>query len=118
MQQAAPVALIAVAVAGGAALGATEGFCKKLVRYRAALLMAVTGIPVTGFGVLVAHMLSQPVLLALFACVMLVSTLSFQDFRQLAVAQWIRRLLTDAHQNNGDRKLHSFGNQHRLSCRA
>ncbi|MBC7704860.1 sulfite exporter TauE/SafE family protein [Variovorax sp. RTB1] len=70
MQQAAPVALIAVA--GGAALGAAEGFRKKLVRYKAALLMAVAGIPVTGFGIRTAHMLSQRVLLALFACVMLI----------------------------------------------
>ena len=69
MQQAAPVALIAVAA--GAALGAVEGLRKKLVRYRAALLMAAAGIPVTGLGVLVAHHLSQRVLLALFASVML-----------------------------------------------
>lgn len=70
MQQAAPVAL--VAVAGSAALGAAEGLCKKLVRYRAALLMAVAGIPVSGLGIRVAHLLSQRVLLALFSCVMLV----------------------------------------------
>jgi uncharacterized membrane protein YfcA len=70
MQQAAPVAL--VAVAGSAALGAAEGLCKKLVRYRAALLMAVAGIPVSGLGIPVAHLLSQRVLLALFSCVMLV----------------------------------------------
>ena len=50
MQQAAPVALIAVA--GGAAVGAIEGFRRRLVRYRAAILMAATGIPVTFIGIL------------------------------------------------------------------
>jgi len=70
MQQAAPVALIAVA--GGAAVGAIEGFRRRLVRYRAAILMAATGIPVTFIGIRLAHSVSQRVLLAVFAVVMLV----------------------------------------------
>lgn len=69
MQQAAPVAL--VAVAGGASIGAIEGFRRKLVRYRAAALMALTGIPVTALGVRAAHAVPQRVLLGLFAAVML-----------------------------------------------
>lgn len=68
MQQAAPVALIAVA--GGAAIGAVEGFRRKLVRYKAAILMAVAGVPVTSLGILVARELPQRALLALFAAVM------------------------------------------------
>ncbi len=69
MQQATPVAL--VAVAGSAALGALEGFRRGLVRYRAALLMAVAGVPLTSLGVRLAHLLPQRVLLTLFALVML-----------------------------------------------
>ncbi|KVD07329.1 hypothetical protein WI80_18565 [Burkholderia ubonensis] len=70
MQQATPVAL--VAVAGSAALGALEGFRRGLVRYRAAFLMAAAGVPLTTLGVRLAHVLPQRVLLALFAATMLV----------------------------------------------
>ncbi|AQG98855.1 hypothetical protein A9R05_08425 [Burkholderia sp. KK1] len=70
MQQATPVAL--VAVAGSAALGALEGFRRRLVRYRAAFLMAVAGVPVTSLGVRLAHILPQRVLVTLFALTMLV----------------------------------------------
>lgn len=69
MQQAAPVALIAVS--GSAAIGAIDGLRHKLVRYRAAMLMAVAGMIVTPFGVQVAQRLSQQWLTALFALVML-----------------------------------------------
>ena len=44
MQQAAPVAL--VAVAAGAVVGALDGFRHRLVRYKAAMLMAVCGMRV------------------------------------------------------------------------
>ncbi len=70
MQQAAPVALIAVA--GGAALGAVEGLRKGLVRYKAAILMVLCGLPLTKAGVTVAHLLPQKWLLGLFAGVILI----------------------------------------------
>ncbi|MDH6153451.1 MULTISPECIES: sulfite exporter TauE/SafE family protein [Paraburkholderia] len=70
MQQATPVALIAVA--GSAAIGALEAFRQRLVRYRAALFMAAAGVPLTSLGVSLAHALPPRVLLALFATVMLV----------------------------------------------
>ncbi len=70
MQAAAPVALIAVA--GSAALGAAEGLRKGLVRYRAALVMVLTGVPLTSLGVTVAHSLSQRCLLATFGLVLLI----------------------------------------------
>ena len=70
MQQAAPVALIAVA--GGAAIGAAEGFRRKLVRYKAAILMAVSGVPVTSVGIRMAQALPQRTLLMLFSTVMLI----------------------------------------------
>ena len=69
MQQAAPVALIAVA--GGAAVGAVEGFRKRLVRWRAALLMALAAFPCTFVGVRAAHHLPQQWLSGTFALVML-----------------------------------------------
>jgi len=69
MQQAAPVALIAVAI--GAAVGAAEGLRKGLVRYKAAALIALCGFPLVYLGQSLAHQLSQPVLQAGFSGVML-----------------------------------------------
>ena len=57
MQQAAPVALIAVA--GGAAIGALDGLRKGLVRYKAATLMVLAGLPFTSIGISVASGLPQ-----------------------------------------------------------
>ena len=70
MQQAAPVALIAVAL--GASLGTLEGWRKGLVRYRAALLMVCCGLPFAFGGVAVAYWLPQRWLQALFACVLVI----------------------------------------------
>ncbi len=70
MQQAAPVALIAVA--GSATLGAIEGLRQHQVRYRAALLMAAVGMAVTPLGIAAARLVPQQWLGALFAVVMLV----------------------------------------------
>jgi uncharacterized membrane protein YfcA len=70
MQQAAPVALIAVAT--GAAVGALDGFRYGLVRYKAALLMAVFGIPVTRAGQYWASLAPQFVLQGGFAFLMIV----------------------------------------------
>lgn len=69
MQHAAPVALIAVAL--GAAVGAAEGLRKGLVRYKAALLIALSSLPLVYLGQAVAQRLSQPILQAAFAAVML-----------------------------------------------
>lgn len=69
MQQAAPVALIAVA--GSAAIGAVQGFRRNLVRYRAAMLMAVTGVPFTFVGTAIAQIMSQRWLMGAFAVPML-----------------------------------------------
>ncbi len=70
MQQAAPVALIAVA--GSAAIGALDGLRKGLVRYKAAALMVLAGLPFTSIGIRVASGLSQVWLLGLFAGVLLI----------------------------------------------
>ncbi len=73
MQQAAPVALIAVA--GGAAIGAIEGFRKRLVRWRAALLMAAAGIPFILPALRLAHQLPQRWLYLAFAAVLVIAAL-------------------------------------------
>jgi uncharacterized membrane protein YfcA len=73
VQQAAPVALIAVA--SGAAVGAIEGFRRRQVRYRAALLMTIAGTACASYGILVAHRLSPRWLMGLFAAAMLLVAL-------------------------------------------
>ena len=69
MQQAVPVALIAVAF--GSAVAVVDGFRHKLVRYRAAILMACAGLPFTALGMWLAGRLSQRWLTGLFILVML-----------------------------------------------
>ncbi|WP_213881374.1 sulfite exporter TauE/SafE family protein [Pseudomonas sp. dw_358] len=68
MTQAAPVALMAVGAS--AAVGAIDGLRKGLVRYRAALLMAVLGGAGTPLGLYVAHRLPQTLLMSLFSLVL------------------------------------------------
>lgn len=68
MQQAMPVALLAVTCS--ALLGAIEGWRKHLVRYRAAVLMAIAGSLPTMLGVVVAHQLSQKWLMAAFSLIL------------------------------------------------
>jgi uncharacterized membrane protein YfcA len=80
MQQAAPVAL--VAVAAGAVVGAIDGFKHRLVRYKAAILMAACGIPMTHLGQLWAHALPQHVLMGGFAALMLMVARRFYQQAQ------------------------------------
>lgn len=87
MQQAAPVALIAVAL--GATLGAFEGWRKGLVRYRAAVLMVLCGLPFAFLGVLVAYRLPQRGLQALFAAVLLIVALRLMRQTQ---ADWREKI--------------------------
>ncbi|WP_028222863.1 sulfite exporter TauE/SafE family protein [Paraburkholderia oxyphila] len=98
MQQATPVAL--VAVAGSAAVGAFEALRKRLVRYRAALFMAALGVPATAVGARLARALPQRLLLSLFACVMLFVALRIlrQTLRRNAPAQYASPLCV-AHVN-------------------
>ncbi len=70
MTQASPIALLAVGSA--AAIGAVSGFKKGLVRYRAATLIAATGIIAAPFGQHLAHILPEQWLTGLFAMVMLI----------------------------------------------
>ena len=70
MTQAAPVALLAVGAS--AAVGALDGLRKGIVRWRAALLMALLGALFTPLGLLVAHRLPERLLMGLFCMVLLV----------------------------------------------
>lgn len=69
MQQAAPIALIAVS--GAAATGAMQGLRAGIVRYRAAFLIAIVGLPFTSLGLLLASHLPQSTLRFMFAVVLL-----------------------------------------------
>ncbi len=68
MQIATPVALMAVTA--GATIGGIDGWRKKLVRYRAAMLMALMGAPTAVVGVYVARMVAQKWLMLCFALVL------------------------------------------------
>jgi len=68
LPQATPVALLAVGLA--AAVGAADGLRQGLVRWRAALLMAATGIAFSPLGVRLSHVLPHEVLMSLFALAM------------------------------------------------
>ncbi|NOU00771.1 MAG: sulfite exporter TauE/SafE family protein [Gallionella sp.] len=70
MTQAMPIALLAVGSA--AAIGALKGFKKGLVRYRAATLIALTGILVAPFGQHLARILPERWLTGIFSLVMLI----------------------------------------------
>ena len=69
MQQAAPVSLMAVAV--GASIGAIDGFRHGLVRYKAALLMACAGVPLTRLGQELASVLPSEWLKLVFGMLLL-----------------------------------------------
>lgn len=68
VSQAAPVALLAVG--SSAAVGAFLGLRDKIVRYRAALLMAGIGSVMTPAGLYVAHQLAPTPLTLIFAAVL------------------------------------------------
>ncbi|MDR3428951.1 sulfite exporter TauE/SafE family protein [Silvimonas sp.] len=89
VQQAAPVALIAVAA--GAATGAVEGFRQGLVRYRAGLLMAALGVPLTGVGAWLAHRIPTDWLTGLFGITMLI--VAFRGLHRASQAPEDSRLL-------------------------
>lgn len=76
--QAAPVALLAVALS--ASLGALQGLRKGLARYRAALLMAAVAVPMSALGLSWAQTLPTTVLTLLFVAVMVLA--AFRLLRQ------------------------------------
>lgn len=73
MVEAAPVGLLAVGMA--AAVGAGLGLRQGLVRYRAALFIALIGIACTPFGLMLAHRLPNTPLALVFAGVLVYACL-------------------------------------------
>jgi uncharacterized membrane protein YfcA len=79
MADAVPVSLLAVGIS--AMVGALDGLSKKLVRYRAAMLMALLGAIMSHAGIHLAHVLPEAVLMTLFAFTMLL--VSWRTFRKM-----------------------------------
>jgi len=69
--QAAPVALMAVAVS--ASVGALDGLRKGLARYRAAIVMVLAALPMSAIGLMLSHHVSPRWLTALFILVMVLA---------------------------------------------
>ena len=76
--QAGPVGLLAVGLA--AALGAAAGLKAGIVRYKAALLMSVTGMFLSPFGVWLSHRLDHHWITILFSIILFF--VAYQSFRQ------------------------------------
>ena len=67
-----PIGLLAIAVAGS--LGAINGLRTKLLRYRAALVMATLGVVLAPIGVYMAHRIpNQPLMIAFASILIIVS---------------------------------------------
>lgn len=77
MQQAAPIAMVAVSLA--AWVGTVEGLKRRVVRWRAAFLVALAAWPFTALGVALAQRLPDLALRAVF-----VGVLAFVAWRQIA----------------------------------
>lgn len=76
MQQAAPVALVAVSLA--AWVGAIEGLVRRTVRWRAAIVIALAAFPFAALGVALAQRLPDVVLRLVF-----IGVLAFVAWRQI-----------------------------------
>jgi uncharacterized membrane protein YfcA len=76
MQQAAPIALVAVSAA--AWVGAVEGLVRRVVRWRAALVIAVAALPSSALGVVLAQRLPDVALRLAF-----IGVLVFVAWRQI-----------------------------------
>ena len=83
--EATPVALLAVGIS--AAVGTLDGLRKGLVRYKAALLMAVAGWIASPLGLYLAKLLPGTVLMGLFGCVMMFISRRMYRRAQTACAQ-------------------------------
>lgn len=66
--QAAPIGLLAVALS--TLIGTIEGLLKKIVRYRAAIWIAIIGTPMAHIGILISNTISPVWLMLMFSLVM------------------------------------------------
>lgn len=84
-----PIGLLAVGIA--AAVGAVAGLRKGIVRYKAALLIAATGVVLTPLGTWLAHRLDTRLLSVAFALVLLrVAFRSLREFHQPGTGECAR----------------------------
>lgn len=90
LPQAAPVAL--VAVSASAAVGTIAGWDVKLVRYRAAMLMAVIGTLLAPLGLRAAAVLPTDLLSLLFAAVLVVAAVRMARTAHRSPAEAFERL--------------------------
>lgn len=90
LPQAAPVALVAVSVS--AAVGTIAGWDVKLVRYRAAMLMAGVGTLMSPLGLKAAAVLPTTALSLLFAAVLIVAALRMARVAGRSPAEIFERL--------------------------
>jgi len=79
--EAAPIALTAIAISAG--VGAFLGFRNKLLRYKAAVFMAIIGLLISPAGLWLAHRIPNHPLLILFSCTLFyVSTRLYFEARR------------------------------------
>jgi uncharacterized protein len=97
LQEAAPVALIAVATS--AAFGAWLAWRRRQVRYRAAAVMAAAGVPFAAIGQVIAQHVPQRVLSGLFALILVV--VAVRMWRSSATAEV--GLVTQTNENDARR---------------
>ena len=74
LQEAVPVALFAICI--GASVGALDGFRRRLVRYRAACVMAAAGVACAPLGMWLAKSLPVDILTYGFACLLILCSLN------------------------------------------
>jgi uncharacterized membrane protein YfcA len=83
IQQAAPIALLAILVAS--LVGALQGLNKGIVRYKAAMLIALLGVICAPVGVVLAHWLPLPMLNGLFAGILI--AIAFRSWKSAHLAE-------------------------------
>jgi uncharacterized membrane protein YfcA len=81
LQEAVPVALVSICIA--ASMGALDGFRQRLVRYKAAIVMAATGIACAPLGIWLAQ--SLPVELLTYAFAVLLALVSLKMLFQSSI---------------------------------
>ena len=77
LQEAVPVALVAICI--GASVGALDGFRRRLVRYRAACVMAAAGVACAPLGMWLAKSVPVDVLTYGFACLLILCSLNLMS---------------------------------------
>ncbi len=95
--EAAPIAL--VAVASGASIGTLDSLRRKIARYRAAIWMAATGVPMATLGLGVAHHTPERALKIMFAGLLL--WIAFKFFKRLDAARAEHSLQASLHPDTG-----------------